>query len=605
MVLISLFSTLADLGMEAPQIVLPLTQSKYILCVFSSYTYLVLRNATNVVLLLFVLHLTQTSFLINARWAKVVFSMPYLCILAMLIMNPFNHLAFTITMAEGYTRGPLMTMFYIIALVYGLVGSIYSFHCHRYLPVNKWIALLTIYILGYVAVIIQFFYPEILVEMFCTAVGEMMIMVMIMRPEERMDLDVGVLSWASYQSDLKNILLSGEQVRIIAIEIRNSKEIRNYLGDHEYNSFVSQIASSIRTIHYNRRRIELYFEKPGTFYLITNGDDEDVSNITKLLMSETGKKIGYNTEKGVRFEPSICVIRTPEDLNKIDDIITLGHKFSKIAKSDKDIYYSEEIVHSQNFAIEAHIEEIIERAIKDRHIEMYYQPIYDVHTRSFHSAEALARINDPEYGLISPGVFIPAAESSGLIIPLGDVIMDQVFSFIASNDMNDLGLSCIELNLSVAQCMEKNLPDKFRELQNRYDINPGYINLEITETVFENISEVMLQNVRELVEMGYGFALDDYGIGYSSIQRVNHLPLNIIKIDKSMLDEVKYDNGRKILEYTVRMMQNIGKKLVIEGAETEEVVEILKNMNCDYIQGFYFSKPVPSEEFISFIEDHK
>ena len=129
--------------------------------------------------------------------------------------------------------------------------------------------------------------------------------------------------------------------------------------------------------------------------------------------------------------------------------------------------------------------------------------------------------------------------------------------------------------------------------------------LEITETTFENISEVMLENVRELTGMGYSFALDDYGIGYSSIQRVNHLPLKLIKIDKSMLDEIGSDSGRKILEYTVRMMQGIGKQLVIEGAETREAVEALKRMDCNCIQGYYYAKPLPGEEFIRYLEEHR
>ena len=112
----------------------------------------------------------------------------------------------------------------------------------------------------------------------------------------------------------------------------------------------------------------------------------------------------------------------------------------------------------------------------------------------------------------------------------------------------------------------------------------GRFSLMLNGQSFENISDIMIQNVDELIDMGYSFALDDYGTGYSNIQRINHIPLEFIKTDKTMLDEVQTDNGRKILEYTIRMMQSIGKKLVAEGAETAEEVEILKKMKCDYIQ---------------------
>ena len=178
--------------------------------------------------------------------------------------------------------------------------------------------------------------------------------------------------------------------------------------------------------------------------------------------------------------------------------------------------------------------------------------------------------------------------------------MENVFRFISEFDLKGLGLSCIEMNLSVAQCMDSALPDKIQELQNKYSVDPEMINLEITETTFENINEIVIDNVNRLIQMGYSFALDDYGIGYSSIQRINHIPLKLIKIDKSMIDEVSSDDGRLILEHSVRMMQSIGKMLVAEGAETLDAVEILKNINCDYIQGFYFSQPLPAEEFIRF-----
>ena len=132
---------------------------------------------------------------------------------------------------------------------------------------------------------------------------------------------------------------------------------------------------------------------------------------------------------------------------------------------------------------------------------MYYQPIYDVHTGRFHSAEALVRIIDPEYGLISPTIFIPAAETEGFIIPIGDMVLDQVFRFISEHDLDALGLSCIEINLSVAQCMERSLPEKIRKLQQKYGVDPNQINLEITETTFENISEIMVENVNELIRI--------------------------------------------------------------------------------------------------------
>lgn len=602
--LISLITAVADLCIEIPQGTLPMSEASYVFCTISTYIYLIMRNATNVVLLLFLLHLTQTSFLIRNKVVKVLFSLPYSIIIILLILNPFFHNVFVVSAETGYSRGPLMLLLYIFALFYGITGFVYSIFCRRYLPLRKWLSLLSIYVLAYAAVFIQFFRPKALLEMFFTAVGEMLVMLAVMRPEERMDSEVAMLSWASYQWDLNNILRSHEHVQIIVIQLMNARETRNYLGDQKYNEYLSKIADGIRSVRWKHpHRAELYLERPGTIYLITESDDtlteEEVNHLLVSVSEDVRKEVGM----GVRSETRICLIRCPEDLNNAEDIVSLGHKFPKIENREKTVVMAGDVVTSKYLTVEMHAEGILDRAMRENRIEMYYQPIYDVRSGRFRSAEALVRIIDLEYGLISPGVFIPAAEAQGLIIPLGDVISEQVFRFVSEHDLDALGLEYIEMNLSVAQCMDTTLPEKFRRLQEKYGVDPGKINLEITETIYGNISGVMLDNINELVRMGYTFALDDYGTGYSSIQRINRLPLKLIKIDKTVLDEITTENGRTILESTMRMMQKTGKQLVVEGAETEEVVEALKEMGCDYIQGFYFSKPLPTGEFIRFIED--
>ena len=604
-VLLSLFSAVADLGMEITSNMAPMPESVRMICSISTYAYLTIRNANNVVLLLFLLALTRTTFLLRKKWVQITLCLPYICILVMLVQNIFTHNAFSVTAEEGYTRGPLMLAFYGIALFYGLMGLAYCIYCRRFLPLNKWSSLLAIYILAHLAVLIQFFYPKLLLEMFFTALGEMLIMLTIMRPEERMDSEVGMLSWASYQADLRNIILSREHVQIAVIQLLSCRELRNFLGDHSFNEYISEIANGIRALRWKHPyRIELYYERPGTIYLIADNDEGDLENLGQRLLSEANDGIKSYIDKGARFESQICLIHCPDDLQNIDDIISLGHTFQKHGSRRQTVFHARDILNSQAFTIEAHIEEILNRAIKENHIVVYYQPIFDLRSGSFHSAEALARIIDPEYGLISPAIFIPAAETRGFIIPIGDMVLEQVFRFVSEHDLNDLGLSYIEINLSVAQCMETDLPEKIHMLQQKYDIDPSHINLEITETTFENINDIMVENIEKLVQKGYSFALDDYGIGYSNIQRINHLPLKLIKIDKSMLDEVSSANGQIILEHTIRMMQCIGKRLVAEGAETTHAIELLRSMGCDYIQGFYYSKPLPSSEFVDFLKKY-
>lgn len=327
----------------------------------------------------------------------------------------------------------------------------------------------------------------------------------------------------------------------------------------------------------------------------------DLNRLSRDFVDAMSGRVGDYSDMGIRFEPKICLIRCPEDLTELKDIVNLGHRFPRIGRPDRVIYNASEILKSGNFEIENHMEEILNRAITENRLEMYYQPIYDVKAGRFRSAEALVRLNDTQYGMVPPGLFIPAAEAMGLVLPIGEIVMESVFRFIAEHDLDALGLDYIEINLSVAQCMRRGFPDAVERLRQRYGIRPGQVNLEITETMFDNMGDVVEKNLWALYDKGYRFSLDDYGTGYSNIRRLSRLPLSLIKIDKSLVDVMFTPHGEVIMRNTVRMMQGIEKELVIEGVETEAAVNALAGMSCDFIQGYYYSKPLPEKAFLEFI----
>ena len=602
-VFLALFTTIADLTMESTDNMIPMTPGVRAACTVATYAYFILRNLTPVFIILFLFTLTRTTFLIKKAWAKTVFFAPFGIIMALLAQNPFTGLAFVITPENGYTRGPLMVVFYAIAFIYGISGFAYCIYCRRYLSKYKWGSLLSIYALGYFSVFIQLFFPDILIEMFCTAVSEMLILFAIIRPEEQMDLQSGMLSFNTYQVDLKNVIHSRVPAVICIIQILNCREIRNYLGDHEYNKCLSTIANGIRSTKWNHKHnVELYFEMPGTIYLITSLEGMCTSEIGEIILNSVKTSVSKYVEVGVKIEPEICIARCPDDCNVAEDFIRLGHKFQKISRG-KPVSFASDIISNKNYAVEAHIESIIDNAINYDGLEMYYQPIYSVKDGKFVSAEALIRLSDEEYGFVSPGLFIPAAERKGLMIPIGDFVLDSVFRFISENDFNELGLSYIELNLSVAQCLQGDLSDKILALEKKYHVNPARVNLEITETTYENIGDTTDMNIKRLSDNGFSFSLDDYGTGYSNMQRISRLPLKIIKIDKTMVDDMENKSGMSVMRNTVSMIKDINKEIVCEGVETADQLELLSGLGVDFIQGYYFSKPLPEKQFVAFIRE--
>ena len=236
LVILSLISASADLGMVFLSRHLPFSGAQCALETALGYIYLAARNTTNAVILLFLLSLMHMTSLIGKRWIKLLYCLPNIVILLLLATNPFTHAVFTVSAETGYARGALMPVIYAMALIYGVGGIAFCFYCKRLIEPKKWAALISMYILTYLAVVIQFFRPALLLEMFFTALSLLVVLFSVMRPEERMDTEVGMLSWASYQSDLRNILLAGEHVQVAVISILNCREIRSYLGDHKSKS---------------------------------------------------------------------------------------------------------------------------------------------------------------------------------------------------------------------------------------------------------------------------------------------------------------------------------------------------------------------------------
>lgn len=248
------------------------------------------------------------------------------------------------------------------------------------------------------------------------------------------------------------------------------------------------------------------------------------------------------------------------------------------------------------------IQMIVEDAIRNKKFQMYYQPIYSLSKKKFVSAEALIRLHTDKYGYIPPSVFIPIAERSGIIHAIGDFVTEEVFRFMASPEYKRLGLTYMEINLSTAQCMVSTLADRIIQLMKTYDISPNQVNFEITETAASFSQGVIEQNLQKLSKSGIGFSLDDYGTGYSNIERMVQYPLKIVKLDKLFADGLADHKIRIVLKNTVQMIKDIDMEIVVEGIETSDAFRLFKELGCEHIQGFYFCKPLPKDGFIKFIE---
>ncbi len=183
-------------------------------------------------------------------------------------------------------------------------------------------------------------------------------------------------------------------------------------------------------------------------------------------------------------------------------------------------------------------------------------------------------------------------------------MLEKVCSFIASGEFKELGLQYIEINLSVAQCMQADLADKILQIMKRYGVTPDKINLEITETAASYSQNIMMENLEKLTREGIEFSLDDYGTGYSNIKSVASLPIKIVKLDKTFVDSENNPRMWTVLKNTIKMLKDMNMHIVVEGVETEGLVKKFTDLNCEYIQGYYYSRPIPESDFVAFMRKH-
>ena len=346
---------------------------------------------------------------------------------------------------------------------------------------------------------------------------------------------------------------------------------------------------------------EVYYLDRGRFRIVTIYDDKKLASETAETLLETLRKNDVINSLAIEFIPNICVTNCPDDVSDFTTLISLGDNFHDKSYNTGGVLYAAELFKQDRFDMANNIDIIIEKALKNNSFKVYYQPIYSVEKGRFSTAEALLRLIDSEYGFVPPDMFIAAAERNGAIHKIGDFVLEEVCRFIASDKFAELGLDYIEINLSVTQCMHADLADKVMSTLKKYNLSPDKINLEITETAVAYAQSIMRQNLDKLSGAGVSFSLDDYGTGYSNMRRMIQLPLKIVKLDKSFVDEQSNPKMWIAIQNTVKMLKDMNMEIVVEGIETQTMAKQFTDLNCDYIQGYYYSKPIPEDDFVEFI----
>lgn len=596
MIIVCIVCTVADIFSAIPEL-------GYTSVYVSTSIYYILRNLCSLLYLIYIIHLTDTwHFFKKKKYFIMLALIPYIIVFITVLTNPFTNLVFTVE-NNDYVRGPLLLLLYICSGSYLLAGAIYLFSFRRLVSKFKAVATYSIFVFTIVSLLIQYFFPTYLVEMFATSVALLFVSVTIQRPEELIDTQTGLGHYKAYANTMQRKYMIRKETDVIFVKISNFSILMTLLKYDQTNLFIRNICSEMQNFCKGiDSSCELYALDRGHFAIVINEVDKNTSDIAKGVFDMLNKKYKiFNTE--INLIASICIASIPKDLSKFKSLITFGENYFNTEDNSHEIVYVSALKNTMKFSMINEIDSIIERGLLNHRFEVYYQPIYSTKNKRFSSCEALLRLNDSKYGNVSPDIFIPAAEKNGSIHEIGDFVIEEVCKFIAGEEYKKLGLEYIEVNLSTIQCMDSKLASKILNCVKKYNISPKSLNLEITETAIKYFEKVMLENIEVLHKAGITFSLDDYGTGYSNIMRVASLPLNIIKLDKSMAMEYKNPKVGIVLDNTINMIKDLDLEVVVEGVETKEMLDTFIDFDCEYIQGYYYSKPLPKEEFIKFLQD--
>jgi diguanylate cyclase (GGDEF)-like protein/PAS domain S-box-containing protein len=259
------------------------------------------------------------------------------------------------------------------------------------------------------------------------------------------------------------------------------------------------------------------------------------------------------------------------------------------------LFFSEEM--NQHAKEHLRIESELRDALANGELLLYYQPKVSLRSGRIVGAEALLRWRHPVRGLVSPGVFIPVAEETGLIMELGNWAIEQACRQIRQWHDAGLAMPPVAVNLSARQ-FDRGLPQRMAEVLERHDVHAGQIMLEITESLLVRGAETVIDIMNELVAMGLALALDDFGTGYSSLAYLKKFPIRTLKIDRAFVTGLPHEeNDCAIARAIVTMAQQMRQEIVAEGVETADQMAFLRELGCDQLQGYLFSQPVPVGDF--------
>lgn len=392
-----------------------------------------------------------------------------------------------------------------------------------------------------------------------------------------------------------------EKLAVIMMDIDNFKIINEIYDMKKGDSVLKDIAKIMsKCIAENGIFARFNDDVFAVMYRYKN--DEDLISLIEAITDNI-----YKIRLNIKVVPSFGVYQVADkslSVSTMCDKATIAKKTIKGMVDQRYAFFDESL--SQALMADKEIEDEMQYALEHGQFVMYLQPKIDMRSNLPCGSEALIRWNHPKKGLIPPYKFIPLFERNGFIVDVDKYMWEQACKAIHSWIEAGLEPLPISVNISRIHFKYDGLVETIENLVKKYDVPKKYLELELTESAFLDNEGAVDSTIVKLQELGYIIAMDDFGVGYSSLNMLRKLPVNVLKLDRGFINEATCtERGFIVLNHVTQMARDLKATVVCEGIETTEQVDALKNAGCDIAQGFYYAKPMPIEEYNTFVYKHE
>ena len=437
-----------------------------------------------------------------------------------------------------------------------------------------------------------------------TSVGNAMVVMMLylamQNPSEMLDPVTNIGNESAFIAQMNNLLNHKTEAVIITVHLRKFHHIHTVLGMKNSNVLLQNVGNYLLRLC---GKFHVFRTSEDTFTVMT-----DTAENARKLQTAIEERFGQDwvvQQNHVMLDMDMVVQHYPGEFCSISEYMGMRQfLLEKAIAAGAQAVIKADDSFVERYRRRMRVEMAIARAIRENTFEVYYQPIYSTREKRIVSLEALVRLYDEELGYIPPDEFIPLVERDGNIIHIGEQVLEECCKFLSHHVLSSvsLGIQTIQVNISTVQCLRHDLTEMIMPVLERYHIPPSMITLELTENTAIRTPERMKKHMKELGAKGISFAMDDYGSGNSNCSYLIQFPFREVKIDKEIVwASFENEAAKIVLENEIHTIQKLGIPLVVEGIETKEQSDEMERLGVDFIQGYFYGKPLPEAECLRYI----